>query len=186
MRGQGNLFTIQDGLDISVNVTEAFYNRTLLQDSYTEHLLIDGHGALQFLDNSENESLFISGEISSFFFESLDSDGLREYQNINLEADATSFIDFADGNIDLELEEFRYKDLWINGVQEEHLLKYIGNAEFNVLISEEAPYIYTNGTVDNLHFEDRNGFILYDTLRVDGTYDGDVSGSFGIIRLIED
>ena len=111
---------------------------------------------------------------------------MREYQNINLEADATSFIDFADGNIDLELEEFRYKDLWIHGVQEEHLLKYIGNAEFNALISEEAPYIYANGTVDNLHFEDRNGFILHDTLRVDGTYDGDVSGSFGIIRMIED
>ena len=125
-------------------------------------------------------------KISSFYFESFDSDGVREYQNINLEADATSFIDFADGNIDLELEEFRYKDLWIHGVQEEHLLKYTGNAEFNALISEEAPYIYANGTVDNLHFEDRNGFILHDTLRVDGTYDGDVSGSFGIIRLIED
>ena len=171
MSGKGNLFTIQDGLDISVNVTEALYNRTLLQDSYTEHLLIDGNGVLQLLENSENDSIFISGDISSFFFESIDSNGIRDYQNINLEADATSFIDFADGNIDLELEEFRYKDLWINGVQDEHLLKYIGNAEFNALISEEAPYIYTNGTVENLHFEDRNGFILHDTLRVDGTYD---------------
>ena len=186
MLGQGSLFTIQDGLTISVNVTEALYNRTLLQDSYSEHLLVDGYGALMLLGNSENESMSVTGEISSFYFESFDSDGVREYQNINLEADATSFIDFADGNIDLELEEFRYKDLWIHGVQEEHLLKYIGNAEFNALISEEAPYIYANGTVDNLHFEDRNGFILHDTLRVDGTYDGDVSGSFGIIRLIED
>ena len=186
MLGQGSLFTIQDGLTISVNVTEALYNRTLLQDSYSEHLLVDGYGALMLLGNSENESMSVTGEISSFYFESFDSDGIREYQNINLEADATSFIDFADGNIDLELEEFRYKDLWIHGVQEEHLLKYIGNAEFNALISEEAPYIYANGTVDNLHFEDRNGFILHDTLRVDGTYDGDVSGSFGIIRLIED
>ena len=44
--------------------------------------------------------------IISFYFESFDSDGVREYQNINLEADATSFIDFADGNIDLELEGF--------------------------------------------------------------------------------
>ena len=168
------------------NRIEALYNRTLLQDSYSEHLLVDGYGALMLLGNSENESMSVTGEISSFYFESFDSDGVREYQNINLEADATSFIDFADGNIDLELEEFRYKDLWIHGVQEEHLLKYIGNAEFNALISEEAPYIYANGTVDNLHFEDRNGFILHDTLRVDGTYDGDVSGSFGIIRLIED
>ena len=186
MSGKGNLFTVQDGLEISVNVTEATYNRTLSQDSYNEHLLIDGNGILQLLENSDNDSVFISGDISSFFFESFDSDGIREYQNINLEADATSFIDFADGNIDLELEEFRYNDLWVNGVQEEHLLKYIGNAEFNVLISEEAPYVYTNGTVEKLHFEDRNGFILHDTLRVDGTYDGDVSGSFGIIRFIED
>tara|TARA_B100000900_G_scaffold414853_1_gene442758 strand:+ start:11440 stop:14445 length:3006 start_codon:yes stop_codon:yes gene_type:complete len=186
MRGQGNLLTIQDGLDISVNVTEAYYNRTLFQDTYEEHLLIDGHGMLEFLDDSENDSVFIVGNISSFYFESFDSDGLRDYQNINLEAEATSFIDFADGNIDLELEEFRYNDLWVYGVQEEHLLKYVGNAEFNALISDEAPYIYTNGTVDKLHFEDRNGFILHDTLRVDGTYDGDVSGSFGIIRFIED
>lgn len=186
MSGEGKLSTFQDGLDISVNVTEAMYNRTLSQDSYTEHLLIDGYGILQLLENSDNDSMFITGDISSFFFESFDSDGIREYQNINLEADATSFIDFADGNIDLELEEFRYKDLWINGVQEENLLKYIGNAEFNALISEEAPYIYTNGTVEKLHFEDRNGFILHDTLRVDGTYDGDVSGSFGIIRFIDD
>jgi hypothetical protein len=99
MSGEGKLSTFQDGLDISVNVTEAMYNRTLSQDSYTEHLLIDGYGILQLLENSDNDSMFITGDISSFFFESFDSDGIREYHNINLEADATSFIDFADGTL---------------------------------------------------------------------------------------
>ncbi len=68
MLGQGSLFTIQDGLTISVNVTEALYNRTLLQDSYSEHLLVDGYGALMLLGNSENESMSVTGEIFFILF----------------------------------------------------------------------------------------------------------------------
>ena len=186
MRGNGTLFTIQNGIEISVNVTDALYNRTLLQESFTEHLIIDGNGFIEIFDDSDNETLSLNGEISTFYFESFDSDGLRDYQQINLAASATSFIEFADGDIELELEEFRFNDLWIYGVQEEQLFKYMGNANFNFIVEDEQPYIYANGTVDNLHFEERNGLIIVDTIRLDGTYSGDASGSFGLIRQIED
>jgi len=186
MMGNGTLETIQGGLDISVNVTNALYNRTLSQGIPTEHLIIDGNGLVELFDNNDNQTLSLTGLISTFYFESFDSDGTRDYQQINLAASATSLIEFADGNIELELEEFRFNDLWIYGVQEEQLLKYVGNADFNFIVTEEQPYIYANGTVDNLHFEERDGLIIVDTLRVDGTYSGDASGSFGIIRFIED
>ena len=186
MQGHGMLYTIQDGLQISVNVTNALYNRTLLQETFTEHLIIDGNGMIELYENSDNETLSLNGQISTFYFESLDSDGVRDFQQINLEASATSYIQFGDGNIELELEEFRFTDLWVYGVQDEQLFKYVGNADFNFIVSEEQPFIYTNGTVDNLHFEERSGLIVVDTLRVDGTYSGDASGSFGILRYIED
>tara|TARA_B110000438_G_scaffold151003_1_gene145099 strand:+ start:2076 stop:5027 length:2952 start_codon:yes stop_codon:yes gene_type:complete len=185
MMGNGTLDTIQDGLDISVNVTNALYNRTLSQDIFTEHLIIEGNGFVDLFNNNDSEVLSITGLISTFYFESFDSDGTRDYQQINLAASATSLIEFSDSNIELELEEFRFNDLWIYGVQEEQLLKYVGNADFNFVVSEQ-PYIYANGTVDKLHFEERDGLIIVDTLRVDGTYSGDASGSFGIIRFIED
>ena len=185
MMGNGTLDTIQDGLDISVNVTNALYNRTLSQDIFTEHLIIEGNGFVELFNNNDSEGLSITGLISTFYFESFDSDGTRDYQQINLAASATSLIEFSDSNIELELEEFRFNDLWIYGVQEEQLLKYVGNADFNFVVSEQ-PYIYANGTVDKLHFEERDGLIIVDTLRVDGTYSGDASGSFGIIRFIED
>ena len=186
MKGDGSLFTIQNGLEISVNVTDASYNRTLLQETFTEHLIIDGNGFVEIFDNSDNETLFLNGTISTFYFESLDSDGARDYQQINLAASATSFIEFADGEIELELEEFRFNDLWVYGIQEEQLFKYTGNANFDFVVEDEQPYIYANGTVDNLHFEERNGLIIVDTIRLDGTYSGDASGSFGLIRQIED
>ena len=187
MRGNGNLYTIQDGLEVSVNVTNAQYNRTLSQESFTEHLIIDGNGIIEIFDESDDDwSSTLNGQISTFYFESFDSDGIRDYQKINLEASATSFIQFGDGNIELELEEFRFNDLWVYGVQDEQLFKYVGNADFNFIVSEEQPYIYANGTVDDLHFESRDGLIIVDTLRVDGTYDGDASGSYGFIRTIED
>ena len=186
MKGDGSLFTIQNGLEISVNVTDASYNRTLLQETFTEHLIIDGNGFVEIFDKSENETLFLNGTISTFYFESLDSDGARDYQQINLAASATSFIEFADGEIELELEEFRFNDLWVYGIQEEQLFKYTGNANFDFVVEDEQPYIYANGTVDNFHFEERNGLIIVDTIRLDGTYSGDASGSFGLIRQIED
>tara|TARA_B110000003_G_scaffold241642_1_gene249003 strand:- start:42 stop:3056 length:3015 start_codon:yes stop_codon:yes gene_type:complete len=186
MKGDGSLFTIQNGLEISVNVTDASYNRTLLQETFTEHLIIDGNGFVEIFDNSDNQTLFLNGTISTFYFESLDSDGARDYQQINLAASATSFIEFADGEIELELEEFRFNDLWVYGIQEEQLFKYTGNANFDFVVEDEQPYIYANGTVDNLHFEERNGLIIVDTIRLDGTYSGDASGSFGLIRQIED
>ena len=186
MKGDGSLFTIQNGLEISVNVTDASYNRTLLQETFTEHLIIDGNGFVEIFDNSDNETLFLNGTISTFYFESLDSDGARDYQQINLAASATSFIEFADGEIELELEEFRFNDLWVYGIQEEQLFKYTGNANFDFVVEDEQPYIYANGTVDNFHFEERNGLIIVDTIRLDGTYSGDASGSFGLIRQIED
>ena len=52
MKGDGSLFTIQNGLEISVNVTDASYNRTLLQETFTEHLIIDGNGFVEIFDNS--------------------------------------------------------------------------------------------------------------------------------------
>jgi len=186
MQGDGSLYTIQQGLEISVNVTNALYNRTLSQEIFTEHLIISGDGMVELYENSDNENLSVSGLISTFYFESFDSDGLRDYQQLNLAASATSFIQFDGGTIELELEEFRFNDLWVYGVQDEQLFKYVGNADFNFIVSEEQPYIYTNGTVDKLHFEERDGLILVDTLRVDGTYSGDASGSFGLIRYIDD
>ena len=187
MQGQGSLLTTQNGLFVSVNVTNAQYNRTLSQEDFTEHLIINGNGVVEMFANSEEEgTLSLDGQISTFYFESFDSNGIRDYQQINMAASATSFIEFADGNIALELEEFRFNDLWVYGVQEEQLFKYTGNGDFNFIVSESEPYIFSNGTVDNFHFEERNGLIIVDTLRVDGTYSGDASGSFGIIRYIEE
>ena len=65
--------------------------------------------------------------------------------------------------------------------------KIPGDGRFDVLIEDEnGVEIEVNGTIDKLHTEQINGVLVEDTLLLDGTYSGSVSGSFGSVRMIAD
>ncbi|MEE3316004.1 MAG: choice-of-anchor X domain-containing protein, partial [Candidatus Thermoplasmatota archaeon] len=51
---------------------------------------------------------------------------------------------------------------------------------------DEFFQVEVNGTIPVIHFENEGGETIAETIRVDGTYDGDAEGSFGFIRRIVD
>ena len=190
MVGNGSMFFTENNsqsIAVQIDVTDALYNRTLANGDLSEHLLLNGNGSMTFNSDDENESMSGSGIVPVFFFEYEDFNGERTLQDTELIAQMTLQIQMGDGDYaELELEEFRMKDKWVYGVQEERLLKYVGEGEFGFVASESQPYIVVNGTIDKVHYEDSNGLIIADTIRVDGEYDGDASGTFGVIRFIDD
>ena len=190
MVGNGSMFFTENNsqsIAVQIDVTDALYNRTLANGDLSEHLLLNGNGSMTINSDDENESMFGSGIVPVFFFEYEDFNGERTLQDTKLIAQMTLQIQIGDGDYaELELEEFRMNDKWVYGVQEERLLKYVGGGEFGFVASESQPYIVVNGTIDKIHYEDRNGLIIADTIRVDGEYNGDASGTFGVIRFIDD
>jgi len=190
MVGNGSMLFTENNAQsftVRIDVTDALYNRTLANDDLSEHLLLNGNGSINFNPGDDNESMTGSGIVPVFFFEYEDYNGERTLQNTELIAQMTLQIQLGDGDYaDLELEEFRLNDKWVYGVQEERLLKYVGEGEFGFVASESQPYIVVNGTIDNVHYEDRNGLIIADTIRIDGEYNGDASGTFGLVRFIDE
>ena len=190
MVGNGSMFFTENNsqsIAVQIDVTDALYNRTLANGDLSEHLLLNGNGSMTINSDDENESMFGSGIVPVFFFEYEDFNGERTLQDTKLIAQMTLQIQIGDGDYaELELEEFRMNDKWVYGVQEERLLKYVGGGAFGFVASESQPYIVVNGTIDKIYDEDRNGLIIADTIRVDGEYNGDASGTFGVIRFIDD
>jgi len=190
MVGNGSMFFTENNsqsIAVQIDVTDALYNRTLANDDLSEHLLLNGNGSINFNSGDDNESMTGSGIVPVFFFEYEDYNGERTLQDTELIAQMTLQIQMGDGDYaELELEEFRMNDKWVYGVQEERLLKYVGEGEFGFVASESQPYIVVNGTIDNVHYEDRNGLIIADTIRINGEYNGDASGTFGMVRFIDE
>ena len=75
---------------------------------------------------------------------------------------------------------------WEDGIREQQHSLILGGGDFGFLIDDEFFEVEVNGTIPVIHFESQGGETIAETIRVDGTYDGDAEGSFGLIRRIVD
>ena len=85
-----------------------------------------------------------------------------------------------------DLDEFRVLERWEDGTREQQHFLILGGGEFSVVIEDEFFEVEVNGTIPVIHIETQGGETVAETIRVDGTYDGDAEGSFGFIRRIVD
>ena len=195
MRGNGSLFlnTTEEGdegnsgFSVDVDVHEVLVLRSWQEDSSTERFLIDGTGWLSFNGGDNNSSEGGFGQLSSFYWETWDEDDRRRLQHLQLEANATLRLDSGTNEyFSFDLDEFRILERWEDGFREEQHSLILGGGDFGFLIDDEFFEVEVNGTIPLIHFETIGGETVADTIRLDGTYDGDAEGSFGLIRRIVD
>ena len=195
MRGNGSLFlntTEEDegesnGFSVDVDVHEVLILRSWEEGSSTERFLIDGTGWLSFNGGDNNSSSGGFRQLSSIYCETWDEDDRRRLQHLQLEANATLRLNSGTSEyFSFDLDEFRILERWEDGVREDQHSLILGGGEFGFLIDDEFFQVEVNGTIPVIHFESLGGETVAETIRVDGTYDGDAEGSFGLIRRIVD
>ena len=190
-RGFGDLqTTVVDGETITVinaDVSQAQLNRSFNQGVIGERLLLEATGTLNLSEESdEDSSLNIDGELAVYFFEYHDVDGERILQHTQFEAMA-DFILIEDGTrLDVSLDGFTTTERWEDGVRTEHLEELYGQGTFGFEDDDENASVQVNATIHDIHSKIENGNTTIDDLHVDGTLTGDVQGTFGIVRGIEE
>lgn len=173
------------GLSIDAQVKDAFIVRSWSENTLTERIKIEASGWLSFDGGSNDSSEGGFGEISLFYYETWDEDGIRRLQDTQLEANVSVRINGFGESFSFELDDFMTSEKWEDGIREYQFMKMSGAGDFNFLASE-SPYIEVNGTIPIIHVESLGGETVSDTIIVDGTYTGDAEGSFGLVREIVD
>ncbi|MFQ3344033.1 MAG: choice-of-anchor X domain-containing protein [Candidatus Poseidoniales archaeon] len=175
----------EDAFSIEAQIKDAYILRSWSQQTLTERISIEGSGWLSFNGGSNNSSQGGFGEISLFYYETWDDNGIRRLQNTQLEANVTLRVNSVGGAFSFDLDDFFMREKWENGLLEEQYMKMQGSGNFD-FIASESPYIEVNGTIPLIHIESQGGETVSDTIIVDGTFDGDAEGSFGFVRKIID
>jgi len=190
-RGFGTLNTTvdQDGVltVIHANVSQAELNRSTIDGVIEEQLLLEATGVLNLSDSSaSNDTLSIDGELAVFFLEYHDVDGERVLQHTQFEAMAT-FVLIEDGTrLDVDLDGFSSLERWEHGERVQQHEELYGSGTFGFSDQDENASLQVNGTILDLHTQVVNGSTTIDDLHVDGVLTGDVQGTFGVVRGIEE
>ena len=176
----------EEGFTAEISVSSAKVNRSWQDDELSERITIEGNGWLSFNGGDNNSSGGGFGEIHTFFFESLDEDGQRRAQNFQLEANASMRISGVSDFFSFDLDDLIIRERWSDDTREEQFFRATGGGEFGFEIEDDQFSIDVNGTIPLIHLESSGGETVSDTIIVDGTYDGDAEGSFGLVRQIVD
>ena len=111
-------------------------------------------------------------------------DGFRRLQDLQVEANATARLSAVDEYFSFDLDELILREKWEEGARTDQYSRIYGSGHFDFVASEDSPYIEMNGTIPLLHFQSEDGETVADSIIVDGTYDGDAQGTFGLVRKI--
>ena len=190
-RGTGSLATtLIDGdtvTAINADVSEALLNRSVIEGVVGEHLSIEATGLLNISETGEeNDSLSIDGELAVFLFEYVDVDGERVLQHTQFEAMADFVLIDDESRLDVSLDGFTSVERWENGVRTQHLEELYGGGTFGYTEQDDNASVQVNATIHDLHTKLENGTTLIDDFHLDGTFSGDVQGTFGVVRGIEE
>ncbi len=188
MMGSGGLLLNTDegdeGASISADVSDAYVLRSFQDGKVTERMMFEGDGWISINGGDNESSSGVYGEVFLLYFEIWDEDGFRRLQDIQIEANASARLSAVGGPFSFELDELIFREKWEEGVRTDQYSRVFGSGQFDFIASEDSPYIEVNGTIPIIHFQSEGGETVADTLVVDGTYDGDAEGSFGLVRQI--
>jgi len=191
-RGSGILHLVTlDGdsrSEVTANVSEGWFNRSMIDGNLSERLRIEATGDLLINDANDegNEGLNVTGEVSVFFLETWDENGVRRLQHTQFEALADMVLSDEGLRMDVSLDGLTVLDRWEDGVRTDQKSEFIGQGTFGVNEEDENSSILINGTIHDLHWLIEDGITLKDDLHLDGVITGDAQGTFGIVRGIEE
>ena len=181
MTEQGSLTSL-----IEATISQALLNRSTFNGVVSEHLKLEATGDINIVDESSDARTEISGELVVFYFESIDQAGVRILEHNQFEAMADMKVIDDTTRMDVELDGFLFLERWEGGVRVSQLEEVYGDGTFGFADSDENASMVINGTILDLHTKIENGVSVIDNLHVDGTLSGDVQGTFGVLRYIED
>ena len=191
-RGSGLLHLVTfDGAsmsEITANVSEGWFNRSMIDGDISERLRIEATGDLDITDADEegSETLNVTGEISVFFLETWDENGVRKLQHTQFEALADMRLTEDDFAMDISLDGLTVLERWEEGVRTAEKNELIGRGTFGLNDEDDNASIMINGTIHDFHVLTEDGLTVIDDLHMDGTITGDAQGTFGIVRTIEE
>ncbi len=172
---------------ISANVSDGWFNRSMIDGDLSERLRIEATGDLSIIDESEEgQGLNVSGEVSVFFLETWDENGIRRLQHTQFEALADMVLYEDDFQMDVSLDGLTILERWEDGVRTDQKNEFLGQGTFGLNEEDENSSIMINGTIHDLHWLTEDGITLEDDLHMDGVITGDAQGTFGIVRTIEE
>ena len=191
-RGHGLLNLVDDDGEtqthILANVSDAWLNRSMVEDSISERLRLEATGILNVSsgEQSNESSTTIDGEVSVFYFETWDENGVRRLQDQQFEALAELVIIEEGTRLDISLDGLTSSERWEDGIRTLHKEELIGSGTFGFEEQDNESSVMINGTIYDFHTLIEDGLTKIDDLHVDGDITGDVQGSFGIVRYIEE
>lgn len=190
-KGYGVLNLVDDDGEtqthILANVSEAWLNRSMAGDDISERLRLEATGILNITSSESNDSSTnIDGEVSVFYLETWDENGIRRLQDQQFEALAELIIIDEGTRLDISLEGLTSSERWEDGIRTMHKEEAIGSGTFGFEEQDNESSIAINGTIYDFHSLIEDGQTKIDDIHVDGDITGDVQGSFGIVRYIEE
>ena len=190
-RGYGVLNLVDDDGEtqthILANVSDAWLNRSMIGDDISERLRLEATGVLNVSSTESNESSTnIDGEVSIFYLETWDENGIRRLQDQQFEALAELIIIDDGTRLDISVDGLTSSERWEDGIRTMHKEEIIGSGTFGFEDQDNESSIAVNGTIYDFHSLIEDGKTKIDDIHVDGDITGDVQGTFGIVRYIEE
>jgi len=174
-----------DVLAIDATITDAQILRNMSYGIVDEYFLLEANGSMSLLGNDDDSETDLDAVLGVIFIETRDIDGNQTLNHMQLEGSADLSIESDDSRIEIELDQFQSLERWENGIRVDHYYEVDGDGTFGVTDDEENATVIINGTVIDFHNKIENGIWEIDDLHVDGTISGDASGTFGVVRAIE-
>jgi hypothetical protein len=189
--GSGNMMLInveeEAVTTVNASVNDALFSRTYAGGSHSEHIKLEALGKLNVSEElGENNGTWIDGDLSLLLVETIDVDGVRTFSLVQIEATADMKMIDGEQRFDLEVEELIILQRWLDGQRVEEHNKILAHGTFGFADEEENGSVSINGTVIDFRAESLNGLTIQDKLHVDGTIEGEASGTFGIVRDIKE
>jgi len=188
-KGYGNLTITasnnSDGLSLQASVSQANINRSQIGNVIDDYQKLEANGTMSMSIQEDDSLTEIDGEIAVLYVETRDVGGQRVLDHSQLEGQADFIVSDESTRMDLSLDLFSLIERWENDSRVVQLYEVDGDGTFGFTDEEENASVNVNGTVIDFHNKIQDGFWVIDDLHVDGQISGDASGSFGVVRSIE-
>ena len=175
-----------DTLAIDATIRDARILRNMSYGIVDEYFLLEADGNMSLVGNDGESDTNIDAILAVIYIETRDVDGNQTLNHMQMEGSANLSIISEDARFDIELDQFQSLERWEDGVRSEQYYEVDGDGTFGFTEDEENASVVIDGTVIDYHNKIENGIWQIDDLHVDGTISGDASGTFGVVREIEE
>ncbi len=174
-----------DSMRVTAAVSNAQFNRSTVDGIISEGTKLEATGYLNASNEDEDGELWMNGTVSILYFERYEVDGVIEYDLVQFEGYADMQMVDGENRFDIDISEIAMYEEWEDGERIGQRNSIRGDGTFGFKSDDDDGDITINGTVYDLRDTSVNGEKTDQYFHMDGTFTGDVDGTFGAITSIE-